>query len=315
MQKDSLALFAGNAPMIGWKPHLKTFLTGNPSVLPLPNLNQHTVVLGSTGCGKTTTINNRLLQDAIRQGHPMVVFDPKGDLAQIHAPYADAFGYEIYCLAPGKPYTDRFNILDFLRTFKDSGRAEQAAKTINRNANVGVSKTDPFFGPSGDKLVRSILMLAKASPYPDLLMAKRLLSLPDLTERLRVAFESGRLILELRTAFNSFYRARKAIKLLLALPLPRVWSLTALPKMNSSMLLLAKVPFPWILPDEKFCSSSHRSTKKMLSCRSWQHSSIYLLKLILVAKEKILYYCFWKNFRSVIFLESSVGWHLDVLVV
>lgn len=63
--------------------------------------------------------------------------------------------------------------------------AEQMAIAINRNANGGgMSKTDPFFGPSGDKLARSIFMLTKATEYPDLVMAKRLLSLPDITKRL-----------------------------------------------------------------------------------------------------------------------------------
>jgi type IV secretory pathway TraG/TraD family ATPase VirD4 len=210
---DQVALFAGNEPTIGWKPHLKTLLTGNPPCLPLPDLNQHGLILGSTGCGKTTTINNRIIQDAIRREHALIVFDPKGDLAQIHAPYAEAFNYEIYCLAPGKPYTERFNLLDFLHDFKDSSRAEQLAKTTIRNANGGgFSKSDPFFGPSGEKLVRSILMLAKSSPYPDLVMTKRLLSLGDLTERLRAANEAGKLHPIIEDSFQQFLSGENSEK-------------------------------------------------------------------------------------------------------
>ena len=207
------ALYLGEKPMDGWKPQVKTLLTGNCPCLPLPNLNQHLIALGSTGCGKTTTIVNRVLQAAIRDGHPLIIFDPKGELAKINAPYAKAYDYEDYYLAPGEDHTDRFNIVEWMRSSKDSVRAQQIAKTIQANTNaegVGIEKTDGFFGSSGEILIRSVLMLTKQSNYPDLLMAKRILGLPDLCDRIQAAFKSGRLSSWIENSFQQFMSGKAA---------------------------------------------------------------------------------------------------------
>ena len=207
------ALYAGEKPMSGWKPQVKTLLTGSPPCLPLPNLNQHLIALGSTGCGKTTTIVNRLIQDAIRQGLPIIVFDPKGELAEINAPYAKAHDYEDYYLAPGQPYTDRFNILEWMRNSRDSVRAQQIAKTIQANANPeGVSRKDDFFSGSGEILIRSALMLTKESDYPDLLMAKRILALPELCQRIQDSYSAGTLNPWIENSFQQFMAGKSATK-------------------------------------------------------------------------------------------------------
>ncbi|WP_036488303.1 type IV secretory system conjugative DNA transfer family protein [Myxosarcina sp. GI1] len=214
-QKKDLAktaVFAGE-PLDGWKPQLKVWLTGKLPSLPLPSLNQHLIALGSTGCGKTTTVVNRVIQAAIRDGHPLIVFDPKGELAQINAPYAKAHDYEDYYLAPGKPYTDRFNIVEWMRGHKDSTRAQQIAKTIQANAKTeGAGKTDDFFSGSGEILLRSILMLTKGSDYPDLLMAKRILGLPDLCDRLQAAYKTDRLNLWIENSFQQFMTGKASSK-------------------------------------------------------------------------------------------------------
>ena len=206
-------LYAGEKPMEGWKPQVSTLLTGNAPSLPLPHLNQHLIALGSTGCGKTTTIVNRLIQDAIREGYPLIVFDPKGELAAINAPYAKAHDYEDYYLAPGQPYTDRFNILDWMRSSRDSTRAQQIAKTIQANAKpAGVSRQNDFFGDSGEILIRSALMLAKESDYPDLLMTKRILALPDLCQRIQDCDKSGKLNPWIENSFQQFMSGKAATK-------------------------------------------------------------------------------------------------------
>ena len=207
------ALYAGEKPMGGWKPLLQTLLTGNPPCLPLANLNQHMIVLGSTGCGKTTTIVNRVIQAGIRDGKPIIVFDPKGELAQINAPYAKAYDYEDYYLAPGKDYTDRFNVVEWMRSCKDSTRAQQIAKTIQANAKPkGANNSNDFFSDSGEVLIRSVLMLTKASDYPDLLMAKRILALPELCQRIQDSYKSGRLNPWIENSFQQFMAGKDANK-------------------------------------------------------------------------------------------------------
>lgn len=211
--KAKTSLYLGDKPMEGWKPQVQTLLTGNPPVLALPDLNRHVIVLGSTGCGKTTTFVNRAIQDAIRQGHPIIIFDPKGELAQINAPLAKAHDYEDYYLAPGQPHTDRFNILEWMRNSRDSTRAQQIATTIQANANPkGVAKSNDFFGDSGEILIRSVLMLTKASDYPDLLMAKRILALPELCQRIQDSYKSGRISPWIENSFQQFMAGKEAKK-------------------------------------------------------------------------------------------------------
>lgn len=211
--KAKTALYLGDKQMEGWKPSVETLLTGNPPCLPLPNLNQHVLILGSTGCGKTTTVGNRAIQDVIRQGHPLIISDPKGELGAINAPYAEAHGYEIYFLAPGKAYTDRFNIVEWMRSSRDSTRAQQIAQTIQANAKPkGVAKTNDFFSDSGEVLIRSALMLTKESNYPDLLMAKRILALPELCQRIQDSYKSGRINTWIENSFQQFMAGKEAGK-------------------------------------------------------------------------------------------------------
>ena len=211
--KAKTALYAGERLMSGWKPQMQTLLTGNSPALALPNLNQHVAIMGTTGFGKTTTIGNRAIQDGIRDGHPIIVFDPKGELAQINAPYAKAHDYQAYYLKPGGKHTDCFNVVEWMRSSKDSTRAQQIAKTIQANANPkGVAKSNDFFSDSGEVLIRSVLMLTKASDYPDLLMAKRILALPELCQRIQDSYKSGRLNPWIENSFQQFMAGQDAKK-------------------------------------------------------------------------------------------------------
>ncbi len=153
----------------------------------LPDAQRGTVVSGSPGSGKTYSAIDPLIRSAIEQALTIFLFDVKGEQMKRHVAYAVSQGYQIYVFAPGFPYSDCVNLLDFLRDEADATMARQIATIINRNSKPAGSKPDDFFAPAGDQLLETVLLMAKATCYDDLLTAWKLLSLPGLALRLREA--------------------------------------------------------------------------------------------------------------------------------
>ncbi|MEO0377625.1 MAG: TraM recognition domain-containing protein, partial [Cyanobacteria bacterium P01_A01_bin.17] len=94
--------------------------------------------------------------------------------------------------APGQPYTAICNPLDFLADATDSLMAAQLANVIQRNTqqDSGYREND-FFNSAGTNLVEAVMLLAKLTPYRDLLMASKILNLADLPKRIRAAGETS----------------------------------------------------------------------------------------------------------------------------
>ncbi|MDZ4877782.1 MAG: hypothetical protein CLLPBCKN_007217 [Chroococcidiopsis cubana SAG 39.79] len=154
----------------------------------VPDAQRGIVVLGSPGTGKTGSAIDPMIRSAIDESMSMLIYDVKGDHMRRHVAYAIEAGYEVYIFAPGFPYSGTINPLDFLQDGGDSASANEIATIINRNSKLASSKgQDDFFGPQGDQLLETVLMLAKASPYPDMLTAWKILSLPKLAKRLQLA--------------------------------------------------------------------------------------------------------------------------------
>lgn len=212
-QPDGIGLAIGMYEGNDLSAKLSTFLKGEMPFLPLADVHESGVVAGAPNSGKSFSFFLPAIRDAIAQGLPIVVFDIKGELAKKTSAFAAANDYEVYFYAPGQKHSGRINILDFMENEEDSAQAEQMAIAINRNAAAGgVSKTDPFFGPSGDKLARSIFMLTKGTEYPDLVMAKRLLSLSDLPKRLSLAEKEGQINPFVLDSFQQFRSGEKSEK-------------------------------------------------------------------------------------------------------
>lgn len=187
------ALYAGINSGFGTGTQMQTYLTGRMPCLPLPNAQQSLIVCGAPDGGKTYSIFDPAIRSSLLQGFPVIVYDTKGSQLEAHAAFAARLGYEVYVFAPGKKIGGRINPLDFMNDHRDSSMAEQMAISINRNVKIEVDKSDAFFGPSGDKLVRAILQLAKATEQPDLVTAKRLLNLKKLDKRLENAIATEQL--------------------------------------------------------------------------------------------------------------------------
>lgn len=158
----------------------------------IPQAQQSLVIAGAPDSGKTYSIIDPAIRSAIAQGFPLVIYDFKGSQLETHAAWAAAQGYQVDVFAPGQPYTGVCNLLDFLTDETDSLMAAQLAHVLQKNAqrDSGYKEND-FFSSAGTTLVEAVMLLAKLTPYPDLLMAGKILSLSELPSRLRVAGESG----------------------------------------------------------------------------------------------------------------------------
>ena len=170
------------------KPNKVALKAGNVDI---PHAQQSITITGAPDSGKTFSIIDPAIRSAIAQGLPIVVYDFKGAQIEAHLAWAAAQGYQVHVFAPGQPYTGVCNPLDFLSDESDSLMASQLAQVMQRNTQRQGGHQDDFFASAGTNLVEGVMLLAKMTPYPDLLMASKILNLPDLPLRLRCAEQSG----------------------------------------------------------------------------------------------------------------------------
>jgi type IV secretion system protein VirD4 len=181
--------------------------------LNIPEAQQGIAVCGAPNSGKTFSIIDPVIRDAIGQGVPVVVYDFKGSQLEAHAAYAAAQGYEVHVFAPGFPYTGVCNPLDFVRDASDALMAGQLAEVIYKNTRRGANATEnDFFSNAGQKLVEAVILLAKVTKFPDLLMAKKLLNLPGLPKRVRRAATTGKIPIWTIESFSQLISSEDAEK-------------------------------------------------------------------------------------------------------
>lgn len=75
----------------------------------------HSLVIGATGSGKTTTFINPMIQllGAAKKGSSMIMTDPKGELFDLHSEFLKQQGYEVLLLDLRDTYSSsRWNPLD-----------------------------------------------------------------------------------------------------------------------------------------------------------------------------------------------------------
>ncbi len=153
----------------------------------LPDLQPAIAVAGQSRCGKTASFIDPMIVDAINQGASILVYDVKGAHLERHLAYSVAKDYNAYAFAPGRAYSDGLNFLDFMEDETDGKMAYEISHCLNSNFGTPGSRKDGYFGPQGDALLKTDLMLAKSFPSKDLLTAWKILSLPDLPSRLLAA--------------------------------------------------------------------------------------------------------------------------------
>lgn len=170
-------------------------ICGSSPTLWLPHAERSILVMGAPGSGKTYSCINPAIESAISQGFPIMVYDKKGDQLELFGPLAARYGYKVRVFAPGELYTGVINPLDFMRDGRDSVRATQIARTINRNAAGGNTKGgDEFFSKAGDLFSTGLLQLVKSHPNPefhDMVSVYSVLKLSNLIKRIDQAIQSG----------------------------------------------------------------------------------------------------------------------------
>lgn len=151
-------------------------------------------VLGGSGYGKTKTVVELILADAIKQGHTILCFDIKGKLKRRFIPYAlqQPDRYDCFCFAPGKAYSDSLDFLGFLRHVNDAVMGRSMAGALADNVVASSSGKHPFFDNHAEFVLTALFMMAKQSCFKDLPMVWELLALPDLAKRIEsIANEGG----------------------------------------------------------------------------------------------------------------------------
>ena len=101
------------------------------------------------------------------------------------AAYAVKQGYDLHIFAPGYPESEVCNPLEFLKDAADSMMARQFAEVMNQNFKRSEQAAqDGFFGPAGDQVTEAIMMLARGTDFPDLMMCQALASRTDLAHQI-----------------------------------------------------------------------------------------------------------------------------------
>ncbi|NUN66902.1 type IV secretory system conjugative DNA transfer family protein (plasmid) [Pseudanabaena biceps] len=155
----------------------------------LPDCNRGVAVLGGTGSGKTYGVIDPAIRSAIDQGFPIILYDYKyAEQSSRIAGIAAEAGYKVSIFAPSFPESGICNPLDFIRDAADVDMARQVAIVLNRNfKSGGQGGEDPFFTNSGDQLIQAVLLLAKTTPYPDIIFCAKALGASNLPARVQNA--------------------------------------------------------------------------------------------------------------------------------
>ncbi|QIR37267.1 type IV secretory system conjugative DNA transfer family protein [Tolypothrix sp. PCC 7910] len=189
---------------------LQTILGASPTVW-IPHAERSTLVLGAPGAGKTFGTIDRMAESCMVQGFPLIVYDKKGDQMKLLAPLAARYGYDVRIFAPGEPYSEVINPLDFMENQEDAVTAAQIAQVINANAGGG-GKGDEFFSKAADLLAKALIQLAKSSDFPDLATVYCIQSIDNLIDKLHAAVQSGKVSRWVAASFLQYLKAKDSEK-------------------------------------------------------------------------------------------------------
>ena len=116
----------------------------------------HSIIIGSTGSGKTTTFVSPMIQllAATSAGSSMVITDPKGELFMLHSKYLKERGYDVKVIDLRDTYSSyRWNPLDAIwDNYENYINAHNLAYKRNDDVNRSGLKLDKNFNMSKNKI-------------------------------------------------------------------------------------------------------------------------------------------------------------------
>jgi hypothetical protein len=147
-----VTLWVGKMPRFWMGSHSKfgawlQTLTGNAPAVWIPDAQRSALIIGAPGSGKTDSAIDPMIESAISQGLPCLIYDKKGDQLESSAALAARHGYQVHVFAPGESYSGVLNPLDFIRDPSDAVMAGELATVINRNAREGGGGKEMNFSP------------------------------------------------------------------------------------------------------------------------------------------------------------------------
>lgn len=158
----------------------------------LPDAQRGIAISGGAGSGKTASMMLPIAQSAIAQEFPMYLYDfkytePNDSLASAVLPMAVKAGYKVHIFAPGMSESEICNPLDFLLDDMDGMAARQLASVMHTcmQSEHKDASDDPFFSIAGDLLIQAVLLLAKQTKFPDMMMCQVILAMTDLPKRIQ----------------------------------------------------------------------------------------------------------------------------------
>ncbi|MGH2413122.1 MAG: type IV secretory system conjugative DNA transfer family protein, partial [Microcystaceae cyanobacterium] len=190
---------------------VQTALGASPTVW-LPHAERGTLVLGAPGGGKTFGTIDRMVESFLVQGFPLLVYARKEEEMQFVAPLAARYGYQVWVFAPGEPYSEVINPLDFMKDEEDQETAGQIAEVINANAGLGSNRGDEFFTRAGNLLAKALIQLAKSSDCPDLATVASLQSVDKFIDKLHQAVAEGKVSRWVAASFQQYLKAKESEK-------------------------------------------------------------------------------------------------------
>ncbi len=99
--------------------------------------NKNSIILGRTGCNKSTGAAYALARNAIAQGHSIIMSDPKGEMRAYLGCDLEAAGFKILVFDPRDPEaSDSLNMVRYISDLYHSGEEDLACKLIDNIISV-----------------------------------------------------------------------------------------------------------------------------------------------------------------------------------
>ncbi|MDJ0717211.1 MAG: type IV secretion system DNA-binding domain-containing protein [Prochloraceae cyanobacterium] len=219
------------------------YLPSSPRTIYLANCQKHLMIIGSTGEGKSFSAVSPAYMSAVLQGTTIFFLDAKGHEVPSPADQLVSFavdrGYKVWYIDIESELSSICNIMDFIESPVDSENAHQLGDVLIRNFKIGQSDSgnSEYFALAGVQLMKAILLMAKDTPLTDLATVHKILSLPNLIERLH----NAKLPQVVKVAFDNFLSTAGAPE-------------TAAGVASTASLLLTRFMNPKVL--RTFCGNS-----------------------------------------------------------